>query len=475
MDIPARKNWIGERRVPIALTGLFMVAGMVFMFAWNPVVVHNDSWNVGNDLWGIFRGAHFVTWGYLGGIYEPSNGFNSFPGMTVILAPVALLSSALHLSESYPPFILHYPTAALILQPVELLLASTVIFACDTLQKRLGATPWRRVWTCLAVAVLAWPAAAIWGHAEDVLALTFAIYALIAVREGRWVRCGWLLGCGIAVQPLVGLLLPLLLAASPQGQRVLLAVRSAAISVFLLAIAFIGDPSDTYRSVVKQPTPPAVNHPTPWVALAPHAGTAGGGSRVQHSLASEGHRVFDLSTGTFRTIQLVAAGPGRAIDLLLAIAVGVLVWRKNPVSYPMILWLAAFLLCSRCFFEAVMTPYYLAPPLVLAVIVAAQQNYLRFATASALALGGTVFSYWRFSPWAWWLPIVAATIAILALGYPRWSSREVAAAGHGAEKLRSASPPVNDHPAHGASTGGRLCVSAPAAARATSRGQPAHR
>ena len=119
------------------------------------------------------------------------------------------------------------------------------------------------------VALIALPVAAVWGHAEDALAMTFAIYALIAMLDRKWSRCGWLIGFGIVMQPLVLLLLPLILAATPAGQRALTAVRSAALSVVLLTVAFIGNPADTYRAVVQQPAFPTANHVTPWLATGP--------------------------------------------------------------------------------------------------------------------------------------------------------------------------------------------------------------
>ena len=49
----------------------------------------------------------------------------------------------------------------------------------------------------------------------------------------------------------------------------MLAVRSALLSAFLVGVAFAGNAADTYRQLVQQPTPPAINHATPWAALAP--------------------------------------------------------------------------------------------------------------------------------------------------------------------------------------------------------------
>ncbi len=58
---------------------------------------------------------------------------------------------------------------------------------------------------------MAIPVAAFWGHAEDALAMTFALYRMRAMLDGRWARCGWLLGFGIVFQPLVASMLPLII------------------------------------------------------------------------------------------------------------------------------------------------------------------------------------------------------------------------------------------------------------------------
>jgi hypothetical protein len=157
--------------------------------------------------------------------------------MAVLLAPVALVTWHLHMTESYSTFLIPHPTAALVLQPVELLLTATVIFAADALAERLGVSRRRRIWLCVAVAVIAWPTAALWGHAEDALAMTFALYAMVAMLDRRWVAMGWLLGFGIVMQPLVALTLPLFLGSAPQGKRLMLLVRSVAISAVLVTVA----------------------------------------------------------------------------------------------------------------------------------------------------------------------------------------------------------------------------------------------
>src|SRR5580692_5548174 len=82
------RELLARRRIPLVLMTVTVAAGVAYMLAWNITVRHSDSWAVGDDLWGIVRGAHYVGWGYVGGIYTPANGINSFPGMSVLLSPV---------------------------------------------------------------------------------------------------------------------------------------------------------------------------------------------------------------------------------------------------------------------------------------------------------------------------------------------------------------------------------------------------
>jgi hypothetical protein len=412
------RDRLRRRAWPVGLSAIFILVGMVYMFTWNPLVHHSSSWALGGDLWGIYRGAHYVGWGSLGGLYSSGTGVVAFPGMEVLLAPVALITWHLHMTESYGPYFLAHPSVALVLQPIELVLASTVIFASDALAERLQVAKRRRIGLCVMVGVVAWPTAALWGHAEDALALTFALYAMVAMLDKRWAAMGWLLGFGIVVQPLVGLMIPLLIGATPRGQRLVLAVRSAALSVVLVGVAFLGDAADTYRQVVQQPTPPSVNHATPWAALAPKL--TSGAVRTIHGAAlvpGLGHPAMSAVTATGVQVVEVSGGPGRMIDVVLAVLVGFYVWRR-PQPPVRILWLAAAVLVSRIFFEPVMTPYYLAPPLVLCLVLASRQQAKRFWSAVVVAVEVTVFAYHHLNPWVWWLPVAIGAGAVLALGYP---------------------------------------------------------
>jgi hypothetical protein len=406
------------RKWPIAVVAVMLAAGAAFLFGWIPLVYHRSGWDTGRDIWGILRAAHYVGWNDLGGVYTPGNGMVTLPGIAVLLAPVAMIGSKLHLLESYPPFYFPHPTVALILEPVEMLLAGTAVFAADALADRFGVDRRRRMAVCALVGLVAWPVAAVWGHAEDVLATTFAMYALDSAIVGKWRRCGWLLGFGIVMQPLVALLLPLLLGFAPCGRRVLLGVRALVLSVIVVGVAFAGNPSGTYTSLVQQPTPPSVNHATPWSSLAPTVTAAGTAVRTSiQSIPQAGHRMLALSTSTVHAGSNVSGGPGRIVDLVLAVLLGLFVARRRPSTTGLVWW-ALVVLASRCFFEAVMTPYYLAPPLLLGLVLASLGPARRFWTVSGITVAISVFAYWHLAPWVWWLPIVAAMASILYLTHP---------------------------------------------------------
>lgn len=407
-----------RRKWPILTSLLFLVVGIVYMLFWNVVVHGAASWATGGDLWGIYRGAHYVGWGDLAGVYSGGTGIVAFPGMAVLLAPVAMLTGHFSMSESYGPFFVPHPTAALVLQPLELILSSIVIFASDALAERLDVSPVRRLWLCVGVGIIAWPVAAVWGHAEDMLALSFALYAMVAMMNRKWSAAGWLFGFGIAVQPLVALLLPLLMATIPPGKRIAFAVRSSALSLVLVGLAFVGNASATYQAVVKQPTPPSVNHATPWAALAPRISTPV--TQLVHGaslVAGLGHPGIKAITATAQSTVEVSGGAGRLLDVALAVLVGLFAWRR-PRTWVQLMWLATFVLASRCFFEPVMTAYYLAPPLIMGLIMASRQSAKRFTAVVILSLELTVFAYHHLNPWAWWLPVIAGMTAVVALGCP---------------------------------------------------------
>ncbi len=392
-DRVSRISWTVEhfkrRRVTLAVMLIFAIVSMAYSLAWNPAVHHSEVWVIPGDIWSTFRAAHWVGWGNIGSIYGKDTQLVTFPGIAVLLAPVAMVSGALGLGESITPIILARPTSWLLLGPAILLLGSTCLMAFDAMAEELGVNGHRRIVLSVMEAVVIVQVVTMWGHPEDLLALTFSLYALLAMFRGRWSLSGWLWGAAIVTQPLVILMFPLAFVRTPSRQRLRLCLYGALPSVVLLSAPLVTQWHQTSSVLFRQANARFLDHATPWVALSP-----------------------TLS----RT--MVGAGPGRMIAILTAVLVGYLAYRRPPSAVGL-LWLCALALSLRCFFESVIVVFYLGPPLALIVLTAATSaSWKRLVGAWAIAVVATVFAFHRASEWGYWLPMVAFLAIGLACAWP---------------------------------------------------------
>jgi len=247
-------------------------------------------------------------------------------------------------------------------------------------------------------------AAALWGltlrfgHPEDAVATGLFLFGILALAQSRVRRSGWLIGAAVAVQPLVLLALPFVLVTVEPRRLPGFLTRAAIPGTLLLGIAAAANWSATMTAVTSQPNSPAVNRPTPWTSLIAH-GNGG----------------------------MVAAGPARALAILVACGCALLAGRRWKAAAQTgewstgrlteLLWWVAVVLALRCVFEPVMVAYYLWPALAVALI-AASRSWPRLlavsAASAALTFGAQV--PWR-DPWTWWLPVTAGLALTLWLAY----------------------------------------------------------
>jgi hypothetical protein len=407
-----RRTW------PLLFTAVFFCLGMLYFFRWGPVVQHVPSlWESPNDLWGSYAAASAYSHGHFNSVYSIKTGFLALPGLLILLAPIALLGGYLHttlieigtrhhyiahpqtfvaagvvtrqykvLQSGKNLYVLHSQVFQW-LGPYEILLACVALFACDALAERLEVAFRRRAVLGLAEAVVLWNVAVTWGHPEDALAVALAVYALIFAIDGRFTGVGWLFGAALAVQPLVIVIFPILLAKAGKKRAFGLVLRglvpAAVVTLPPLALAF----HTTIHALTQQPTFPHIDHATPWTTLAPKLGGTG-------------------------TNFAVGGGPTRVVSLLLAGALGwwALRWRSRP---EMLMWAAALALALRCYTESVMTAYYIWPALAVALVVAARGSQRRFAVVVVLAVVTTVVAQWRLGELPWWAIDVAGMSAVL--------------------------------------------------------------
>ena len=367
----------------------FVVVSMAYSLWWNPVVHHSPVWVIPGDIWSTFRAAHWVGWGDIGAIYGKDTQLVTFPGIAVLLAPVAMVSGALGLGESLVPIILSRPTSWLLLGPAILLVGSTCLVAVDAMAEELGVSGRRRIVLSLMEAVVIFQVVTMWGHPEDLVALAFSLYALLAMFRGRWSLSGWLWGAAIVFQPLVVLMFPLAFVRTPGPHRLRLCLLAALPSAALLSGPLVTQWHRTSAVLFHQENARFLDHATPWVALSPVL------SRTE-----------------------VGAGPGRMIAVLAAVLIGYLASRRPPSTVGL-LWLCALALSLRCFFESVMVVFYLGPPLALIVLTAAScADRRRLAGAWLIAMVATVYAFHGSSEWGYWAPMVAFLAIGLACAWP---------------------------------------------------------
>src|SRR5258708_29558598 len=123
--------------------------------------------------------------GQIGGIYAQPTGLVSLPGTAVILAPVAVVTSALGLSLRLPgPSNLH-PEVWLFIGPYQIAISCVAIFAADALAEHLGVPRWKRGLLALGGVAALGGAFAPLGHPDDTVASSLPLSTCVAPARRR--------------------------------------------------------------------------------------------------------------------------------------------------------------------------------------------------------------------------------------------------------------------------------------------------
>jgi hypothetical protein len=384
--------------VPTAYSVLLVVIGMAFTLWWYPITDHVSGWMTPHDFWSTYRDAHYVGWGAFGQIYTDGTGLVTLPAIAIILAPVAMLTGAFHMSEGFP-YALAQPTSWLVAGPAIMALGSVALFGADALCRRIGMTRTRRLIACFFVLVGLFNLVVLFGHPEDAIAVGLGCYALVAVIDGRGAAAGWFFGAAIAFQPLVVVLVPLAIAAIGMRRAWCILWRAAAPSAALLALPFASAFGATYRAVVVQPNFANIDHHTPWTSLAPTV--SGSGQNL-----------------------LVAAGPMRTLSIAGAVVLAICL-RKRLQDPVVLVWACSLAFALRCVTESVMVGYYVWPSLGLASVLLARKKP-GIAVSGLLLVGSlTVIADIRFGEWLWWPTCIGTLLFIVAVAAPPLKSGPV--------------------------------------------------
>ncbi|MHB1445586.1 MAG: hypothetical protein ACYCZV_08035 [Acidimicrobiales bacterium] len=392
MSLSAR---LRHRAWPLGVSAVFVVVGMAVSFLFLPLRHGLWIWYTPPDLWATFRAAQFTEWGGLGAIYSAGSHLVTLPGLPILLAPVGFIADHFHLTESFPLPTRH-PTAWLVLGPVSLACVAPLLTAADAVAEALVCSTAVRRQVCQAVAGAAFPCLALFGHPEDILALAFGLYSLLAARDGRTTASAWWMGASLAVQPVTILIVPLMAGTLGLRRSAAWMARVAILPGLLVAIVLSADWHDALTQLLHQPNFPhaPANHATPWLALAP--------------------RINNVS---------VAAGPGRLIAIALASGL-VYLGIRHRGRLDVLLIGAALAFVTRVAFEAVVVPYYAAPALVCALLLAARSGVRRLLGVSLIVLAATVVSFFHYGPWSYWSLLVGGlALGVIGAAVPPGASR----------------------------------------------------
>jgi hypothetical protein len=398
--------WLVRRLFPVLATIILAAAGMAGTI-WGPRYYGKSAWALPEDLWGTLIAAQRIIHLNLAGVYTAPTQLVSLPGAAVILIPVVVGMNAAGVTLPAPGALGPHPASWLLVGPYEVLISAVALFAADAIAERLGASRPKRFLLAAASATALWSVAVRWGHPEDAVATGLLLYALLALYDAKTSRAAWLAGAAVAVQPLVLLALPVMIAVVAPRRWPGFAARVAAPGAVLLAVAAAANWTATIHAVTSQPNSPVIDHPTPWIYLAPHLAhgqVAAGPARIAAIVAACG---CGLIAGRRWQRAGLAPGPGAAA------------WRLE--TFQELLWWTAVALALRSVFEPVMVAYYLWPPLAVALIAAAR-DWSRLFSVGIAAAGLTFLSqiWWR-NPWAWWLPMMAVLGLTLLFARVKWS------------------------------------------------------
>lgn len=368
-----------------------MAGYLLTSFLIAPSLTHSPGWQYPGDIWMNLQLANNVGLGDYANIYYQASLVAS-PAILLVLLPLELVIQHFGLTTGFG-FAGLRPTAWPLVAPAMVLLSAPALFAADSLAELIG-TQWRHrmaIGICGAIALenVLW-----WGHPEDALSVAFLLFAIRGAVGGRWVLCAWLLGAGFAFQPLIGLAIPVVILSAGWRRVPTLVLRVLAPAAALLVVPFASDWADTYRAEILQPVFPNLVRPTAWLRFAPH-----------------------ISNETFLGGRSVAGGPMRLVPIAIAVAIGVWFTRRER-SPELLIWCVATILALRYLTEAAVAPYYVWPPLAVALVSASLGSWKRVLMTGFCVVGVTWLANVRVhTEWLWW-PISAGLVLCLIVSFP---------------------------------------------------------
>ena len=307
------------------------------------------------------------------------------PALELVLAPILFFAQVVGLTAHFPGG--HPLGLWLLLGPAVLLMASPALFAIDAVARSWSLTDGSRLALALASALGVANVAGIWGHPEDCVAVAMVVWAALAVERrpdtgGR--RAAWLLGLGIAFQPLAILGVAPVLACLGWRSFAKVSWRLLLPSLLVLVTPLIGQPGLTRFVLVKQPFLPHYVSFTPLTYLAPVIGPGTDGG-----------------------------GPTRLVALLLSACLAIAVCRRRH-DLPTVLTMTAIAFFLRVLFETELNWYYMWPVAAVCLVLSARRGVSHLGVCSAALVATIVLgNHDAVHNIALWWPGLMASLAVM--------------------------------------------------------------
>jgi hypothetical protein len=337
------------------------------------------------DLWGMSASSWFLAHGQFGHIYASPGVLTSPPALEFVLAPILLFAQIVGLT-------VHFPGSSplglwLLLGTAALLIASPALFAIDAVARSWSLSDRARLALALVSAIGVANVAGVWGHPEDCVAVAMVLWAALAIErrpDAGVRRAAWLLGLGIAFQPLAILGVAPVLACLGWRSFAKVSWRLVLPSLIVLVPPLIAQPGLTRFVLVNQPFIPKAVSFTPLTHLAPFIGPGTDGG-----------------------------GPTRLIALLLSACLAIAVCRRRH-DLPTVLTMTAIAFFLRVLFETELIWYYVWPVAALCLVLSARRGAVNLGVCTAALLATIVVGNHNavHNITLWW-PALMASLAVM--------------------------------------------------------------
>ena len=384
---PAWAGWQFTVAAAIITIGVCYLASFLL-----PSLFGRHEWFTSWDAKWTTMAAQQVSWGNGAYLYSAVPQWYPLPGFLILMAPVVALGDHFQLVNN-APLPLPYPSMWLVVAPFFFAAGASCLLGIDYLAHVLDIPTARRRLITIATGLCVVVPTCVWaGHPEDLVALGLSCISLAFVIRVRYPAAAVVLTVAVLMQPWAGLLIPILVAASPAGQRLRVFLLSTAPPAIVAAALLAIDYRSASTSLLLQPVFGVGQH-LPWWNFGVHRLSVTEVWGLADARVGSEVRIFALLTALCAAIHL----------------------RRRP-GPDALLRASAITLLARGVFELQIWSWYLAPAAVLLILLVAVTTVHQTARLTLGVIGAGTIYFTPFGAYSsYFHPLVVPTYLALGL------------------------------------------------------------